>query len=320
MRIISVIDRPRWGLFNIAVDLKQATEEFGAPAGEILCHRALMRGSSDASPFSLSALFRKSQRGDHIIFWSLGIGFVFSPLFRFFGRKTVYVYHEPATLVERIRKSNEVIRSLLTAILLKAYVPLFCKVLVPNADNAHRHGLPFVRLPIRPTPLTSGPKRAAGAPLHVVFLGARLATRGVDLFGKLETSGVEGCGGKVQFSHFPGPAGYTEADKVTLLQEGRCVVWNVFNVPYNQSAVTLDALKYGLPMLASDFEPLMEDLTAAGAAVFLRRTEVNLDSAIAALRKIDLEYDRWAAGASEVARRWYEPKIVAEEWRTVLED
>jgi hypothetical protein len=306
MPVLQVVDRPRHSLVVHARFLRDALHSRGL-SSTVLVNRTVLAECPGSFPFSVIGVWQRSKVGDVIIFWSLGLSVLCAPLLRIAGRRTVLVYHEPSTLKERVKKTGQWSKAMVSSLVLAALVPTFSRLVTPNRANAARLGVPYARLPIAPPP-TDVPKHRTG--LKVVFLGARLSTRSVDLFEMARTS----LSGKAEFRYFPDGNDRTEAAKRCLLSSSGCVVWNLFRVPYNQSGVTLDALSCGVPILITEMEPLGDLLVDKGAAIRLRSEELTLESIAWALDSIEKNYERMSMASRVLGARWSDLESTSLEW------
>ena len=89
-------------------------------------------------------------------------------------------------------------------------------------------------------------------PRRLVYLGGKLGSRAYNEIKELQTGKLDTA---FEIVFFPSLFKINlKKSKQRVPQEGRSVIWNVFKVPYNQSGVTLDALRYGVPVILSDHD------------------------------------------------------------------
>jgi hypothetical protein len=73
---------------------------------------------------------------------------------------------------------------------------------------------------------------------------------------------------------------FSEQEKALILEES-FAVWNVYTKSYSQSGVTGDSLRFGCPLLITEFEPLRAALSNCAYELVLPIDERNLHGAIA---------------------------------------
>jgi hypothetical protein len=270
MKIYGVVDNDRWGLVGASNDLSKILNE---PFSYSQLHLECNNGNF-SNAFSIFLYLLRSKKGC-VLLWSTGLCFLLSFFLRIKGHHVVYCYHEPATMFQRIKKAESLIKGIATSILIFFTTKFIHECIVFNEKNKG-YGR-FLHLPY--VPQFNKPKPCEKN--IILFLGARLKSRSYEKFKSLEEKGFK----KITFPSEE--YGHTEFQKKSIFSVNNVIVWNIFNTPYNQSGVTVDCFKYGVPMLASKYESEISELTSS----FLVNTSIkeNLNNQI---QQLFGEYDR----------------------------
>lgn len=247
--IYSVVDRKKWGLFFHSYDLYKIYRRKKIPIECLHCED----DNPLVSAFSLINLVRRCRSGDTLLIWNVGLCFVLSPIFRLFGVVTIYTYHEPASLKERLKKVGLSIKPIIVALLLPVYIKLFSRVVLLNRSKGKELGYNYAPLPFVQQKKRSKENIPHSSELCLVFLGAPMDSRMIGKFMEIvESKGFRSRGWTYKF--FPSKECFTEQHKISLLTSHKSVIWNPFSVPYNQSGVTVDGMRNSVPTIVSQYE------------------------------------------------------------------
>lgn len=307
--IFSVVDRKRFGLFNLSNDLKKllVSEDFNF----IKKHNGENSEINNSFIFFLELLF-EATKGDRVIVWNIGPTFVFSIFLRLKGVQTIYTYHEPLSLKERMLKVDKFIIPIFNHVLISLCIKLFTKVIVLNKKNINKkYG--FAPLPIKFHFIGS---KTSYKPLTLLFLGGRINSRAFYEF-KTLTSSKEFKESHFKHDIFPRKDATLESQKIKILENEKVVIWNFFKIPYNQSAVTTDAIKYGIPIIVSKYEDVANQSHKIDRNPFIvvnETNEINIDL----LSKIDMEYDYYSKNMISFGSEFYSEKSQIRLWLKVL--
>ena len=259
-------------------------------------------------------LFYLLKRNDTVIIWNIGVCFFLAPLFRLLGARVIYTFHEPASLMERIGKVGFSFHIVFTHVAILLYTPLFSKAIALNESKARKFDLPYAPLPFTQA-FTQG-SSVENESLVLIFIGGKLESRKLALFNDMVRSQRFTDNGW-QYTFFPSKNLYLEEDKCRLLSKRKSVIWNVFNVAYNQSGITLDALKYGVPIVVSEFEQLGRD-SVEDPFVRLPSNCNSIDEAIDILDLIDKNYGEYMNAIRKFCCKEYSEELIFEHWHRIL--
>ena len=248
MEVFSVVDNNRWGLVLTSRDLKKMF------LGEFFIHdiSLIMNGGKYRSAVSICSLLFRIPKGSTILVWNLGLTFALGPILRLKGHRVIYIWHEPGNMLSRIRKNGKFALSILQALAANHFSALYNTRIILNepaiAFVGGKRDVCYAPIPFYPRHLSFD-----GARRQVIFMGAKLSKRGLGLFSDLAVRFKDKT--DIDFVFFPSEEfGKTESDKAELLGKAQSIIWNFFQVDYNQSGVSSDALRYGVPILTTEFE------------------------------------------------------------------
>lgn len=270
------MDRPRYGLINHSSDLAKLL----ADDTEIeLLH---VSESENFLIFGYRCLKNLlNTRNSVILVWNLGIFFMFAPLLRFWGHTIIYTFHEPSDLTARFQKSGRFLKAVVEHFLVEYYSLLFNWRVLFNDNFSRRKILDVVPLPFRTNFVT-----AKSSTVFLVYMGTQLTSRNYEKFKLLSAILTKE---NIICVEFPSAAfGRTEDQKVRCLERGNAIIWNHFNIEYNQSGVSVDALKYGVPIIVSEFEKNL-DMRSGGVNIINSNSDIS--DYLTAIRAISAQYN-----------------------------
>jgi hypothetical protein len=285
MNIYSVVDRKRFGLFNFSNDLERLLNPTNFHL--IKKHNGEFGEQSNSLIFFLDILFA-SARGDKVLVWNIGPTFIFSLFFRLKGVQTIYTYHEPLSLKERIEKIDNFFLPLFNHLVTNIFLPLFTKIIVLKKSNIKNSFL-YAPLPIKYNLIEPSKNYR---PLTLLFLGGRIDSRAYKDF-KRFTESKKFNESDFKSDIFPKKNATSESEKINIFKSKKVVIWNFFKIPYNQSGVTTDAIKYGIPLIVSNYEDLIKPSKEINNNPFIfvdSVDEINIDL----LSKIDRDYHNYS--------------------------
>ena len=309
INIFSVVDRKRFGLFNFSNDLEKllASENFNF----IKKHNGENAEANNSFIFFLDILF-KASKGDRVLVWNIGPTFIFSLFLRLKGIKTIYTYHEPLSLKERIQKVDKFFLPIFNHLIISICMKLFTKVIVLNKKNINqKYG--FAPLPIK---FYFIEPKTNYEPLTLLFLGGRINSRAFNEF-KTFISSKKFKDSSFKHDIFPRKNATSESKKIEIFKNEKVVIWNFFKIPYNQSGVTTDAIKYGIPIIVSKYEDVANQSHASKRNPFIvvnKINEINVDL----LTRIDVEYDHYFKKMINFRSQFYSEKSQKMHWLNVL--
>lgn len=301
--VVHIVDRPRHSLDEHARVVSEKLVERGIASTVYSC-------VSDADPSTLSKRVWKVLRDPSacVVVWSVGraAALLGAGLVR---ARAVLVLHEPGSFVSRLRKNRDVVRSLAAHVLLAAARRCARVIAVPNASVAAGLGAAYLPLFFDLPPDASH----RDGPLFVVHLGARLSARATDVFEELASRRDHGW----ECVFFPGGSDSSESAKARLLSR-RAIVVNPFRVRHNQSAVTVDALRYGVPVVVSEHDVWADCISRVGAGVVLPAGQIDVASLVRAVQRIDGGYSQCSYAARKLAEELFSDEVFDRTWASTI--
>lgn len=275
--------------------------------GEERCRTAHPRTFLDTLKIMISVSFNKEARC--VVIWNLGIAFLLAPILRVCGKKIIYTKHEPGTLNSRMQKTGKITLSVIQHMLVEYYSLLFNQLIVFNKKAIRNKREIYLPLIFSSKFL----KNDSRTPNRLVYLGGRLETRAYTFLKNLKIENHD-IGFEIVF--FPAEFEDTsELAKQEVLQQGHTIIWNFFTVQYNQSGVTIDALRYGIPVILSDYDTQIPDNGLRYRADSFLKNETNL---ISEIENIFDNYDEY-----QLAIRTHSVKVegdINSAWRQFFDD
>ena len=310
--IFSIVDRKKWGLFSHSYDLHKLYLGQDVSIECLHCEDA----NPLVSTFSFIDLARRCRRGDTLLIWNVGLCFILSPIFRLFGAVTIYTYHEPASLNERFGKVGLSIKPIIVSLLFLIYMKLFTRIVVLNRSKAVSLGFNYAPLPFIQEKKCSKELFIHDSEFCLVFLGAPIEARMIDQFKKIvESESFRSRGWKYRF--FPSRDCVTEQQKIVLLTEHKSVIWNPFSVPYNQSGVTVDGMRYSVPTIVSQYELIgLEERDDPFMRIDSHCADV--DMIFDGLDIICREYIHCFDKMYDYSFKYFSPNIIRSHWDLIL--
>jgi len=310
--IFSIVDRKKWGLFSHSYDLHKLYLEKSISIECLHCEDP----NPLVSTFSFIDLARRCRSGDTLLVWNVGLCFILSPIFRLFGVVTIYTYHEPASLKERLGKVGLSIKPVIVAFLFLIYIKLFSRVVVLNRNKGVDLGFNYAPLPFFQEKKYSKELIIPDSELCLVFLGAPMKARMIDQFREIvESRSFRSRGWTYRF--FPSSDCFTEQQKIVLLTEHKSVIWNPFSGPYNQSGVTVDGMRNSVPTIVSQYEVIG---LSERDDPFMRVDSncVDLESFFDELDIICRDYFYFVDQIYDYSCQRFSPKMIRSHWDLVL--
>jgi hypothetical protein len=299
--ILSIADRPRYGLLEHSEAMIDYARHYGGTGGQTLYHPSL-RSASDASkaPFSVKDLLRRATRREFstLVLWAVGITYMLLPLIRVLHPRAhiVIVCHEPGGLRQRLAKKDPFWYSVIVTLYERLFFPFAHLIVTPNARNSRIYGMPFAPL------LFLAPSEDAAASVRncLVYLGRKSHSRSLNLFtgdacGRL----LQSAGGDVRFSFFPDGDRSSSEDKEQLMQQALCTA-NLYTVEHNQSGVTPDSLRFGVPIIVSEFDAFAAEIVEHRAGIVLPKDQISTETVAHAVQEIRDDFQEYSAAASRL--------------------
>ena len=243
--IYSVVDKKRYGLICHSDELQTM---FGAENVQTIHTNSLSKSFKTC----VRLFFAKDAR--YVVVWNIGYFFIMCPLLRLRGICVLYTKHEPDNFRARYAKTGQFFRSILQHILVEYYSKFFTINILFNEEKCKSPK--DIYLPLNFS--ISFIEECNSCSKQLVFLGAKLHSRQYDLIEKIYKSEHKRDFEIVFFPSYDEPD-RSEQSKIRLIENGQSIIWNFFNVPYNQSGVSVDALRYGVPIILSDFDKQIPD-------------------------------------------------------------
>jgi glycosyltransferase involved in cell wall biosynthesis len=85
-----------------------------------------------------------------------------------------------------------------------------------------------------------------------------------------------------------------------VLEKAHWVRAAFYTVAHNQSGVTPDSLRFGVPVIVSEFDAFAAEIVQHKAGIVLRREEIGTETVAQAVREIRANLDEYAAGATRL--------------------
>ena len=283
--IVSVVDKKRPGLCEHSSALCTYLQESGFEAISMV-PKPFCYSKADLK-YSFSHLLKSEVKV--IVLWSFGISGLFTIVFKLLGKKVIWIQHEPGGLSQRLSKKDPIFYSLLSS---------FFEIFFSTADKIVTPSNKWEHLFIDYAPLLFVPKKIKKKNNRhfVTYLGRRDMRRGLKIFEELKTILPEK--NKTQF--FPDKNINSSKDKTTVLSKTVAVI-NLYEVPHNQSGVTIDALRHGVPVIVSELDFWAEEIKIENAGVVLRTDNMNSITVLDAIKKIEENFDDFSKNASKLS-------------------
>lgn len=298
--ILSIADRPRYGLLEHSEAMIDYARRLGGMPGQTLYHRSLRTAADPAkAPFSVRGLLRRAARREYatLVVWSVGVTCLLLPLLRLLHRRAriVIVCHEPGGLRQRRAKGDPLPYSVAVSLYEWLFFRFADLLVTPNPHNSAAYGMPFAPLLfVRPPAGEEAPRDC------LVYLGRRSGIRALHLFtGRACRRLLRAAGGAMRFSFFPDGERRSSEDKAGLMRQALCTA-NLYTVRHNQSGVTPDSLRFGVPVIVSEFDAFAAEIAAHGAGIVLPKDRISTESVAQAMRAIRADFDAYSAGAARL--------------------
>lgn len=320
--ILSIADRPRYGLLEISEAMVEYARRHAGTPGQTLYHPSLRTaGDLPKAPFSVRGLLRRAARREFgtLVVWSVGITYLLLPVVRLLHPRAriVIVCHEPGGLRQRLAKGDPLRYSVTVSLYERLFLRFADLVVTPNLQNSKRFGMPFAPLLfVRPA------AAAASARDCLVYLGRRSANRALYLFtGQAGRRLLQAAGGALRFSFFPDGERRSSEDKEQLMRQALCTA-NLYTVRHNQSGVTPDSLRFGVPVIVSEFDAFAAEIASYRAGIVLPKDQISTEAVAQAVQAIRADFDAYSAGAAQLFdacfgdtafQRYWMPLLCAEQ-------
>lgn len=298
--ILSIADRPRYGLLEHSEAMIHYARRFGGTAGLTLFHPSLRTAScASKAPFSVRDLLRRTVRREFstLVLWAAGVTYMLLPLIRLLHPRAhiVVVCHEPGGLRQRLAKKDSFWYSVILTLYERLFFPFAGVIVTPNARNSQAYGMPFAPL------LFVAPSERSDAPRNcLVYLGRKSHSRSLALFtGRARDRLLHAIGGGARFSFFPEQGRNSSDDKERLMRQALCTA-NLYTVKHNQSGVTPDSLRFGVPVIVSEFDAFAAEIRQYKAGIVLPADQISTANVARAARQIRADFPAYSAGAAQL--------------------
>jgi hypothetical protein len=269
--IINVVDRKRWGLQEHA----HAVDLFSHQAG----YSSKTYSVFDADGLNFFKLLQ--EENSTIIIWSLGLCALLIPLLRM-KNKVIFICHEPGGLKQRFKKKDGFFYSLYVSSY-ELLMHLSNQIATPNKINAKKYNLKY--LPLLYKPVSSFGKLPTKnlSKFCIYYLGRLDDRRGSKIFLELKRKFSD----IYDFRFFPNEdISPSELNKVSFTRNRGCI-FNFYQINHNQSGVTGDALRLGLPVIVSNLDFIFEDIKHFKLGKVIDFNETNLAKFIDAINELN---------------------------------
>lgn len=316
--ILSIADRPRYGLLEHSEAMVDYARRHGGMAGQTLYHAALRTDPGEAkAPFSVRGLLRRAARREFstLVLWSVGVSYLLLPLVRLLHPRAriVIVCHEPGGLGQRLAKKDHFWYSVVVSLYERLFFPFADLIVTPNLRNSDTYGMPFA-------PLLFVPPDGGGAAARdcLVYLGRQSQSRSLELFtgpacGRL----LQAAGSGLRFSFFPDGERRSSADKEQLMRQALCTA-NLYTVRHNQSGVTPDSLRFGVPVIVSEFDAFAAEIAQHRAGIVLPKDGISTESVAQAVQQIHADFDAYSVGAARLFDAYFGETGFRRYWMPLL--
>lgn len=316
--ILSIADRPRYGLLEHSEAMVDYARRHGGTPGQTLYHPRLETAAGTAkAPFSVRELLRRAARREFstLVLWSVGITYLLLPLVRLLHPRAriLIVCHEPGGLGQRLAKKDGFLYSVTVSLYERLFFPFAHLIVTPNLRNSDTYGMPFA-------PLLFVEPAAGGEAERdcLVYLGRKSHSRSLDLFtGEACRRLLQGAGSALRFSFFPDGERRSSQDKERLMRQAVCTA-NLYTVRHNQSGVTPDSLRFGVPVIVSEFDAFATEIKQYRAGIVLRKDQISTESVAQAVRQIRADFDGYAAGAGQLFDAYFGDAGFRRYWMPLL--
>ena len=279
--IAIVVDRPRYGLLEHAAALRHYLIGAGYEATVYADESLTPEPEDQVRPFRWHALF--APRIKTVVIWSVGLSYGLIPLLRLMGKRVIVVIHEPGGYAQRIARGDPEDYARKTT----RYESLTRLASVRGTPREDKATGGLVCLPLllqerRPS-MPDKPKTS------LVLMGRRDPRRNRRLFLDMRNAKAGG----LTYREFPNPRAFTTTDKDRVLSHAIAVL-NLYKVPHNQSGVTVDCIRYGVPVIVSDLDAWADRIAREGLGVVIPVDEISEGSILTAvdhLRQPDPDRD-----------------------------
>lgn len=310
--LLSIVDRQRYGLLEHAEALNVFYKQSTGCDSILLKHANLVSDIGSNFSFYLMLKILFSGKVNVCVIWSVGSTYCLLPIITLLLRniKFFVVIHEPGGFSQRKKRGDPLIYSLTTTLYEKLLCFSIVTRLTPNIKNIIVGKLLFV-------PLIFSEKIQVRNLINrnqILYLGRKSVNRSYDLFEGEMLDKFLGLLGKDElFKFFPTPELYTSSDKDHVMACTLCVL-NLYRVNHNQSGVTPDALRYGVPVIVTEKDAYSELIIEYSAGVVIDSKKLSHKAIFDAIYTIKKNKNLYISGALELYSTEFGFRAFAKHW------
>ena len=292
--LISVVDKNRYGLFEHSLALTNFFLMSGNEnkAANLFRSDGQVHGALNFSIFKLLSIIYKN-RAATLVVWSVGISYFILPIINLFfsSVKIIVVIHEPGGIVQRLKKGDPLLYAL--AVSFYELLLFFSKVIkvTPNVKNSKKYNLIYAPLLFDSLNMNQTIMDKS----TVVYLGRKAEVRSLSLFKFLKDNKALT---NFDFEFFPTLKTSTE-DKKELMEKAVCTL-NLYVVPHNQSGVTVDSLRFAIPVVVTNFDAFGDLILHRNAGVVIPIDSLSMSSVLDAINHIKSNFVAMSKSAYEL--------------------
>jgi hypothetical protein len=307
--VVSVVDRPRYGLVEHSDALVNYLRINRLNAISFVPAQMLSSCEYSCTSFSIRKLFSKDV--NVVVIWSLGITMISLPFLRIFGKKIIFISHEPGGIRQRLRKSDGIMYSLKTSIF--ESLSIFANIVVtPNIKNATNK---IIYAPLLFNSRITHKYELTKKKSLLVYLGRKDSRRCYNIFCNFKNA--KNLNNNIKYAEFPYANKKSFADKKELMVHAFCVM-NIYLIKHNQSGVTPDALSFGVPVIVSELDAYSEDINKFKAGIVLSEGDIDEESIKNAIYKIYANFNFYSNNAAYMFDQRFGEKSFNATWLPLI--
>ena len=292
--LISVVDKNRYGLFEHSLALTNffLKSDKQNKVANLFRSENQIYGALKFSIFRIISMLYRN-RDATLVIWSVGVSYLLLPFINilFPSVKIIVVVHEPGGIIQRFKKGDPFIYCFAVSF----YELLLCfskaNKVTPNKKNAREYKLTFA--PLLFDSLIN--KQKIVDKDSIVYLGRRTALRSLELF---ESLSKDELFSNFNFEFFPNVKTRTE-DKKELMEKAICTL-NLYVVPHNQSGVTVDSLRFGVPVIVTNFDAFYDLILDRNAGIVIPIGNMSMRTVSDAINYIKNNFETMSKAAFQL--------------------
>lgn len=310
---------PTNDLFFLVSSLRPGSFEEASTCAQLASRAGLSSQVLDCTSVSGLAFLLKNRnvkgrccRGKLVI-WNISrFALLYIATARLLRYKILYLRHEPGGFMQRFHKGDSFIYSVATTLLEKAIGTFANENMTPNRRNSEKYGMHYAPLVFEAVAPHYRHGKNRDTVLHLGRIDAR---RNSNLIKSMKEQ-RDLLSYRIRF--FPHDFDSTsEKAKLGALAQSLCVI-NVYSVKYNQSGVTFDSLRSGVPVVVSCLDPLCTEIANSRCGVVVDHNGDIRRQIIDAVGEISRDFEEMSGNAIRLADREFGSRAFDRWWYPLL--